>query len=224
VPNVIVACQEFDFTCAKASMFFLGDSVITLGRLLAESTAFIWLSAGRAAIQQFWDSVECGEYLATVYRAWTEAGKHKNIDANVVAAHSPILIRAVNDLGQRAGFLDNGAIVTEIPGAEVMTQGGRKAVLYPGTDTVSIELKGTATGTFDLFVSLSQAGPDVHTVNYRNVPVTSQTTGAIDVAGGTYTLALDDDGDGTTDRTVQPTEEIHTHIYRTYVPAVMRSQ
>jgi hypothetical protein len=97
-------------------------------------------------------------------------------------------------------------------------------VLYPGTDTVSIELKGTATGTFDLFVSLSQAGPDVHTVNYRNVPVTSQTTGAIDVAGGTYTLALDDDGDGTTDRTVQPTEEIHTHIYRTYVPAVMRSQ
>lgn len=53
-------------------------------------------------------------------------------------------------------------------------------------------------------------------MTYNDAPVTPSVTGEIDVTGSDYTLALDDDGDGdgSTDRSVQPSEEIETQVYR----------
>jgi hypothetical protein len=66
--------------------------------------------------------------------------------------------------------------------------------------------------------------PEVHTVAYKNVSVTTNSMGKIDVTSGQYTLALDDNGDGTIDRNIQPTEEIHTSIYYwVYLPVIMKS-
>ena len=59
---------------------------------------------------------------------------------------------------------------------------------------------------------------------YADVPVTANTEGTVDVAGGDYTLRLDDDGDGEVDRTVLPTEETYTEFHRVSLPLVVRGR
>jgi hypothetical protein len=219
---MIVECRETDSSCMRAVISFLADSAFTVAKLLAESTVLVFIELGKALIEQFILSIECGGYLASVVRMWNTNARHRNVEVNAVVAQSPVYVRVVDSGGRRAGFLDDGSVVTEIPDAEVFEVDGDKALLYPGADTASVELSGTDTGTFSLVVSLSRPGAEVHTVTYSNISVTSDTTGEIDVASGQYTLALDDDGDGTTDRNIQPTEEIRTRIYWTYLPAAMK--
>ncbi len=222
VPNMIVACTDVDAECMRAVVFFLVDSGITLARLLSEASVLKVLAVGRAVVQQFWDSFECGEYLFSVLRMWVENASHRNVDVNAVAVLSPAYVRVVDSSGRRAGFLDDGAPVGEIPNAEAFALDSAKFVLYSGEDTASIELTGTGTGTFDLIVSLSQPASEVHTATYLDVPITPATKGTIDAAGGNYTLALDDDGDGIPDRNIEPTEVFRADFARVHLPATMR--
>jgi len=236
VPSMMVECQEVDDSCMDAVLSFLEDSAFTMAELLAESTLLEIFDLGKGLIEQFSLSVECGEYLATVVRSWVENARHRNVEVNAAVAESPVYVTVVDFVGQRAGYLGDGSPVVEIPGAEVFDVGGQRAILYPGADTASVELSAIETGAFSLILSVSRSGAqgltasrsasgaEVHTVTYVDVPVTADTTGEIDVASGQYTLALDDDGDGTTDRNIQPTEEIRTHIYWVYLPLAVRNR
>jgi len=236
VPSMMVECQEVDDSCMDAVLSFLEDSAFTMAELLAESTLLEIFDLGKGLIEQFSLSVECGEYLATVVRSWVENARHRNVEVNAAVAESPVYVTVVDFVGQRAGYLGDGSPVVEIPGAEVFDVGGQRAILYPGADTASVELSAIETGAFSLILSVSRSGAqgltasrsasgaEVHTVTYVDVPVTADTTGEIDVASGQYTLALDDDGDGTTDRNIQPTEEIRTQIYWVHLPLAVRNR
>ncbi len=163
------------------------------------------------------------EFLIDFVRALVEDFRHRKRPMNAIVTHAPIYVRAVDSNGRRAGFLDNGDPVLEIPDAKAVESNGIKVILYPGTDTTSVEITGNRNGTFNLIVSVSVLESDVHTVIYKNVFATTNTTGEIDVASGQYTLALDDDGDGATDRNIQPDEEISTRTYWVYLPGVTKS-
>lgn len=220
IPDIIVGCSAGDEPCADAVTAFLVDSAISLARLTGDSTALKILSVGHSAIQAFKDSLACGDYLGMSLRAWNENANHRGVKANAVAARSPAYVRVVDSVGRRAGFLDNGSPVAEIPGADVFQLDGEKYVLYPDADTASVEIKGTATGAADLIVSLARPGDLAVAAEYRAVPVTAATSGSISVSVGDYTLRLDDNGDGTADRNVKPDEITEQHIYRLRLPSV----
>jgi hypothetical protein len=224
--SIFLACnQAGGWPCQKAVGRFFVDAGVTIATEVIKSLAphKVLITLIKDGIFLFDSSQSCGESIGHFVRAAIEEARHHRQSVNAVVARSPIYIRVIDSSGRRAGFLDNGDPVSEIPDAEVAESNGTKVVLYPGTDTASIELTGTASGTFDLLVSISVPNSEVHTVTYEDVYVTTTTSGEIDVASGQYTLALDDDGDGTTDRSIQPTEEIRTHIHWVYLPAVMKS-
>jgi len=169
-------------------------------------------------------SINCGDKLADFLRASIEESQHRGVAVNGIVARSPIYIRAVDSSGRRAGFLNDGTIVTEIPDAEVAQIGEAKVVLYSGEDTAEIEIKGTGSGTFDLIISISMTGPEAHTIVYNDVAVFTTTVGTIDVSSGQYTLTIDDNNDGTTDRNIQPNEEVRIHFYSVYLPLGLNNQ
>jgi len=224
IGSISIACQAYDWTCMTTTARFLIDAAVLLGTELIEGLSpHKWIiTLVKDGIFLFQSSYACGDKLGKFVRASIEEARHRGEPVNAVVARSPVYICAVDGSGRRAGFLEDGTVVAEIPDAEIAENNGTKVVLYPGTDTANVEIKGVETGTFDLIVSLSRQDAEVHTVIYESVSVTANTKGEIDVVSGQYTLALDDDGDGTTDRTIQPTEEIRTHIKWLYLPAVMK--
>lgn len=225
-PQCHLACNgapAWDYDCVKAWIRLGIDAGVTALKELSPHKIIIALL--KDGLMLLWSNADCADNLTQHYiRASIEEACHRNVPVNGLVARSPIYIRAVDTSGRRAGFLGDGSIVTEIPDAEVFASGEDKVVLYPGKDTAFVQLTGTAAGSFDLIVSLSRPDSEVHTVTYEDVSVTPTTLGEIDVTSGQYTLALDDDGDGTPDRYVEPAEEWITHIYRVYLPLVMRPQ
>jgi hypothetical protein len=223
---IYLACnQQADQSCWNAVIEFFFDAGVTIATEVIKSLSphKVLITLIKDGTLLFRQSFSCGDSIGQFVRASIEEARHRNMPLNAVVAMSPIYVRTVDSYGRRAGFLDDGSTVLEIPDAEVAESDGAKIVLYPGIDTNYVELTGTGNGTFDLILSISVPDPGVHTVVYENVSVTISTTGKIDVASGQYTLALDDDGDGTTDRNIQPIEEIRTFIYWVYLPIVMRS-
>jgi hypothetical protein len=224
-PLIYSACNgvaPWDYNCVKEWIGLGIDAGVTAVKELLPHKVVITLI--KDGVMLLLSIADCADNLTQHYiRASIEEARHRNVPVNAVVALSPIYIRAIDSSGRRAGFLDDGSTVLEIPDAEVAESDGSKLVLYPGTDTNYVELTGAGNGTFDLIISISVPDPEVHTVVYEDVSVTTSTTGKIDVASGQYTLALDDDGDGTTDRNIEPIEEIRTRIYRVYLPAIMKS-
>ncbi len=221
IPGIIAACTAGDEPCADSVTAFLVDSAIGLARLAGDATALKVLSVGHSAMQAFKDSLACGDYLGMSLRAWNENARHRNVKVNAVAARSPAYVRVVDSSGRRAGFLDDGSIVSEIPDADAFQLDGEKYILYPGDDTASVELKGTAIGTVGLIVSLARPDDRTITAEYRAVPVTATTRGSLSASTEDYTLRLDDNGDGTADRSVGPDEIAEERIYRVRLPSVL---
>ena len=157
------------------------------------------------------ESLECGDALANFFLSaeweleyWlSELGE----SLNVVLVESPIYVRVKNDAGQHIGFNPDGSIVNEIGGARVShTSGGEKLITYPGHGTALVEIFGYDSGTFNLELTLVNADRSMDVVRYTNVPVTQHTTGVVDAQGSGYILELDDDGNGSVDRVVAPTD------------------
>ncbi len=220
VPGIVVACSAGEDSCADAVTAFLVDSAIGLARLGGDATALKILAVGHSAIQAFKDSLACGDYLGASLRAWNENANHRGVKVNAVGVRSPAYVRAVDSVGRRAGFLDNGAVVAEIPGADVFALDGEKFALYPGDATATVELKGTGAGLVNLIASFARPPDATVAAEYRAVSVTAATRGAIAVSAANYTLLLDDNGDGIADRAVSPDSVAEERVYRVWLPSV----
>lgn len=226
-PRVFAACNNapfWDADCLRAWIdlsFEVGFAAVK--RFLPHEIIITLVKNG---LQLLWSSAECAANLTKHYiRAAIEEAKHRDVDINAVAALSPVNVHAMDSSGRRAGFLDDGTPVSEIPGSEILESNGHQLVLYPGTETASVAIAGTAEGAFDLIVSVSRGDAnEIHTLIYADVPVTANTEGEVDVGGADYSLRLDDDDDGVVDRTVLPTEEIRTEFHDVFLPLVVRGR
>jgi len=223
VTSITIACQAEDMTCFKTGARFMIDVAITLAVEVIKSLSphKLIINLVKDAIFLFESSSNCGDRLGKFVRAAIEESRHRKQPINALIVHSPVYLYVVDGKGRRAGFLDNGTPILEIPDSEVVEHNGTKVILYPGTDTASVRLTGTENGTFDLIMSISVPGSEVHTVIYDDVPVVTNTAGEIDASHGQYTLMLDDNGDGEIDRNVNPTEEIWTYIWSVYLPVII---
>ncbi|MBN1138950.1 MAG: hypothetical protein JXM73_20365 [Anaerolineae bacterium] len=143
----------------------------------------------------------CGvavDWMNAMVREWMREG----LPINAIFVQSPAYPLVTTSAGQRIGFLDNGEIVTEAPGSAAFLNGESKAILYPGTDTAQVRLKGASDGLVNLSitVSLPEGGT---TLDYPAFQVHPSTVGTIDRRAGLQTLHLDQNGDGVVDIEVQ---------------------
>jgi hypothetical protein len=147
------------------------------------------------------------DYLSAIVNEWLRNG----IWINAVSAQSPVYVLVTNNQGQRAGFLDDGTIVQEIPDARAVENQGGKVVIYPGTNTQTVRIKATDHGTMRLRLALARDDGAAVSAMYQDVPLFPNTTGMVDVRDTTYTLSLDDNGDGVPDRRKPPDELTISH-------------
>ena len=113
--------------------------------------------------------------------------------------------------GNHVGVTPSGSVVTEIPnvyysGHNVYPE---MVIILDSSESMNISVKGTGQGTFDLIGQVSIAGT-ITLVEYKQVPITRNTIAWIDIDPSNldYTLRVDEDGDGNTDFTVQPTSTL----------------
>ncbi len=223
--SIFRACnQSGGFDCLKSVVSFFVDAGVAIAvEVLKVSTPHqLLITLVLDGVQLFDSAVSCGEELGNFVRGAVEELTYRQMPTTAIVARSPIYMRAINSQGLRAGFLDDGTPVTEIPGAQVRTATEAKAVLYPGTDMARLELKGTGNGTFDLIISRATSATEVQTLIYDNVAVFTTTTGQITMTTPNYTLVLDDNNDGTPDRNIPPTQAYQYQIQRVYLPVVIK--
>jgi PKD repeat protein len=145
----------------------------------------------------------------------------RGVELNAVAGESPIYILVSNSKGQRLGFLDDGTPIQEIAGAQIIQHGSLKFLLYPGTDTAQVSVKGIGSGTFDLLFTLSK-GSTATKVEYLNVPTSSTMVGKVDANNEQYLMFIDQNGDGTIDSTRTPDDVTTIRPQRLYLPLIGR--
>jgi len=145
------------------------------------------------------------------------------VTVNAVASESPVYILATNSLGQRIGFFDNGSSVQELEDGRIINQDGMKILLYPGTDTANVRVKGASTGIFDLRLVLSKGGSTAVKVEYLGVPTNSRMVGTVDARDERYVMAIDENGDGIIDSTRLPDNITVFKPYIIYLPLIVKS-
>lgn len=145
------------------------------------------------------------------------------VELNAVVSASPVYPLVTNSQGQRLGFLDNGTIVQEIEGAQIIDQDGLRILLYPGTDTATVRTKGTADGTFDLKFAIPKGVGWAVKVEYLDVPVTSDTVGIVDAQDEDFVMYVDENEDGIVDSTRLPDNITIFETYAVYLPFILKN-
>jgi len=211
--------------CGKEIGVVAIDGIVLIAKEYLKNAGLIWLVTVKNLIKVFLSGMECGDALASTkfgefMHGLLASGKNKGYKVNVLVARSPINMYAIDQDGNRAGFREDGTILTEIANAEVFQEGDTKVVIYPGNNTKEVRVFGTGNGEFDLDVDVFH-GEKLNTVFYDDVPINSGAEGRIDVTLEELILEIDDDGDTIYDREVVPVviELDDDGIPKTYVTA-----
>ncbi|HVZ11350.1 MAG TPA: alpha/beta fold hydrolase [Candidatus Paceibacterota bacterium] len=96
-----------------------------------------------------------------------------NFKGKTLTWHSPVMVHAYDENGNRAGPIDGEGIENNIPGSYYDIIDGHTFMFLPTDEgqTYRIEGAGTATGTFDLLIGSNDNGQEDRQVVYQNVPV-----------------------------------------------------
>jgi hypothetical protein len=189
-------CRDGDFACAapplvKGFVKVLGRAIFgSIGKIIIG----IWGVFDTDALQVCRDPVN---WMWQLVREFNRQG----VPISVSGSHSPVIILVTNSVGQRAGFISNEEIVTEIPNSRAIEWEGDKYVIYPADNHITISLKGAGTGTANLTLIDGQSGKEV---SYSNIPVSVGTSAQIDLSNPRFQLFLDINGDGNTDEVRNP--------------------
>ena len=183
----------------------LGLGLIDEGVSKAAGPYGFWAVLGKNLILSSPDIVKCGIWCKDVtwegIKDLTKAGSGL---LNAFITGSPVYPLITNKAGQRSGFLPNGQVVNEIPGAQVFAYGEKRFVLYQGRDAVNAQLVGYAAGTMSVdAVFAGQNGSSIATA-YNNVPVAPGMKAILASSDPQAALQIDNDGDGQVDQTRGP--------------------
>lgn len=188
-------CRDGDFACAvpplvKGFVKVLGRSILgSIGKIIMG----IWGVFDTDALQV------CGDPVSWMWQLVREFNS-QGVPISVSGSHSPVLILVTNSAGQRAGFVSEDEIVTELPDSQVVEWEGDKYVIYPADDNITISLRGTGNGTASLRLIDGQSGREV---SYSGISVSDGTNAQLDLSDQQFQLVVDNNGDGSID-------EVHT--------------
>ena len=123
------------------------------------------------------------------------------------STHSPVELHIYDLQGRHVGPNPNGDIDLAIPGSSFTTIGENSFAFVPVGNAYRVEVRGLSEGEFTLKAKSFDGSTLVRTVAYSNIPLQSaSTTAEVTLADfdGNLALNIDEDGDGTTDTTIQP--------------------
>lgn len=165
---------------------------------------------GQNGIKQKIISILSGNDVTISDKLITQDISSCNLNGKAISIFSPVDIDIVDNQGNHSGLI-NGAIQNDIPNASFEIMGDHKFVYLPDDEgqTYTINLKGTDSGTFTLNNEDISNNEVTQTEVFSNIPVTTSLTGQVNL-GSTTTLSLDNNGDGTTDQTIQPSSIINS--------------
>lgn len=114
------------------------------------------------------------------------------LNGRAISVYSPVDIFVTDQNGNKLGFSEDGSIVNEIPGADFEAWGEHKFVFLPqdGGENYSVGLEGTASGTFTIESQEILGGQTGITEVFKNIPVTTQLTGQINLSEESTTLSI----------------------------------
>lgn len=127
------------------------------------------------------------------------------LNGKAISVFSPIDIFVTDQDGNKLGLAEDSSLMNEIPNADFEIWGEHKFVYLPTDNgqTYSVNIEGIGDGTYTIKTDEIQNSSVVATEVFSNLPVTAALVGQINLAGSATTLALDVDGDGATDQTVE---------------------
>ena len=187
-------CGENDFACAapplvKALVKIVGRTA-SPGRIIVA----IWGVFDTDAL------AVCQNPVGWMWQLIREFNR-QGVPINLNGVHSPMIILVTNSAGQRAGFVSDDEIITEIPDSRVIEWEGDKYVIYPVDNNITISLKGTGNGTASLSLIDGQSGREV---SYSSIPVSDGSNAQLDLSDQQSQLVVDTNGDGNTDEVRNP--------------------
>ncbi len=126
------------------------------------------------------------------------------LKGKAISVYSPLGIDITDQDGNHSGLVSDG-IQNDIPNADFEIMGEHKFIYLPDDEgqIYTINIKGTGNGTFTFKNQDINDNQVTQTQVFSNIPVTSSLTGQINL-GIITTLSLDNNGDGATDQTIQP--------------------
>lgn len=144
------------------------------------------------------------------------------LNGKAISIYSPLAIDIVDQDGNHAGLSEDGvSIENNIPNADFQIMGEHKFVYLPTDDgqTYTISVTGTGTGAFTLTDATIDSNEVADMQVFKNIAVTPSLLGRLNISDNT-TLALDDNGDKTIDRTLSPTFILSGEEARDFIPGL----
>lgn len=188
-------CEDGDVACAvpplvKGFVRIVGRATGALGKVITG----IWGVFDTDALQVCGDPVD---WMWQLVREFNRQG----VPISVSGVHSPMTILVTNSAGQRAGFISEDEMVTEIPDSQVIEWEGDKYVIYPASPDITISLQATGDGTASIGLIDGQSGREV---SYTNIAVSDGDRAQIDLSEPQSRLVIDTNDDGNPDKAYSP--------------------
>jgi hypothetical protein len=158
-------------------------------------------SVAKAGSSTGWSSCLNLSQLAVEYgKALIAKGGH----VTFLGIHSPANPLLTDANRRRTGILDNGTLIQEIPGSEIVVVAGEKYLFY-GSDGITVQLKGTASGTMTVEMASAGGGSTGQDAIFQNVPVTRNLVAQLASSSGTEaSMQIDSNSDGRADEWRKP--------------------
>ncbi len=141
------------------------------------------------------------------------------ISGKNVSVHSPVEMHIYDDAGNHVGPKISGDVEINIPGVAYDIIDGEKFAFLPDGKNYKITTKATDTGGYDLAIKDQNANDQITaTYEWNLVPLaTLQAKGEIRIGpnypASQYALKVDNNGDGTFDKTISANQEVSIKDY-----------
>lgn len=150
-----------------------------------------------------------------------------SLSGEVVEIHSPATLDIYDDQGNHTGPTADGEIEYGIPNVDYEMINDEKFAFLPTGPTYKIIDHAEATGAYDMYISHSGEDDTITQEAYFNdVPMTTaNAVGTVLIAPDqtTYSISMDQDGDGTGDSIIQPTALLDEAQAKDITPPVTTS-
>ena len=161
-----------------------------------------------------------GSYFTINPNLITKDAGRCGLNGNLISIFSPLSIDVTDQDNNHAGISSDGVSIEDtIPDADYEIIGDHKFVYLPNDDneTYDIKIAGTGSGVFTLTDTDIVNDQTQNMQVFSQIPVTTSLTGTVTV-GSTTILKLDTDGDGTTDKTLEPTSVLDAQDAENFAP------
>lgn len=125
-----------------------------------------------------------------------------------VSVHSPVSMHAYDSFGNHTGPTSDGNFEANIPGSAYDTLDDAKFIWLPDDGHYTIKLEATDHGSFDYKIRKFENDINTSTALYDDIPLTAFTKAQtiLDTSSAQPpTLQIDQDGNGTADKNIEPT-------------------